>query len=290
MTIDEIRRYINQIAFSGVMDFVEKYKDKGAETDGIIGHFGLGFYSAFMVADQVRIDTRSWQSDAQPASWQSQDGMAYEMGTSERVDRGTLITVTLSEEGKEFLNGEKVREILEKYCGFMPYPIYFNDVVADRERAERARRLGHESIHLRDAGRPGPHGGSARAVGGLAHAARGAGQRRAQGERLKPCIYIRGVRGCVLRRAADRRAGHRPGVAGHDHVLPGARRDVLRPRGVLAGQRGRARAHRGRLRAPRLLAGAVRGGRLRPGSLDAAVGDAGAHGSARLHRRRHLVL
>ena len=146
MTIDEIRRYINQIAFSGVMDFVEKYKDKGAETDGIIGHFGLGFYSAFMVADQVRIDTRSWQSDAQPASWQSQDGMAYEMGTSERVDRGTLITVTLSEEGKEFLNGEKVREILEKYCGFMPYPIYFNDVVADRERAERARKASKKEV------------------------------------------------------------------------------------------------------------------------------------------------
>jgi molecular chaperone HtpG len=144
MTADEIRRYINQIAFSGVMDFVEKYKDKGAETDGIIGHFGLGFYSAFMVADQVRIDTRSWQPEAQPASWQSQDGMAYEMGTSERTDRGTLITVTLSEEGKDFLNGEKVREILNKYCGFMPYPIYFTDVVADRERAERARKAAEE--------------------------------------------------------------------------------------------------------------------------------------------------
>ena len=134
MTVDEIRRYINQIAFSGVMDFVEKYKDKGAESGGIIGHFGLGFYSAFMIADKVRIDTRSWQPEAEAASWESEDGMAYVMGPSDRTDRGSRITVTLSDEGKEFLSSEKIREILDKYCSFMPYPIFFADVVADRER------------------------------------------------------------------------------------------------------------------------------------------------------------
>ena len=80
MTADEIRKYINQIAFSGVMDFVEKYKDKGAESGGIIGHFGLGFYSAFMVSDKVRIDTLSFQPGAEAASWESEDGMAYVMG------------------------------------------------------------------------------------------------------------------------------------------------------------------------------------------------------------------
>ena len=140
MTVDEIRKYINQIAFSGVMDFVEKYKDKGAESGGIIGHFGLGFYSAFMVADKVRIDTLSWQAGAEAASWESEDGMAFVMGPSDRASRGSLITINLSDEGKEFLTGAKIREILEKYCSFMPYPIYFTDVQADREKAERDAR------------------------------------------------------------------------------------------------------------------------------------------------------
>ncbi len=138
MTADEIRAYINQIAFSGAMDFVEKYKEKGAETTGIIGHFGLGFYSAFMVADLVRIDTLSHQAGAQAASWQSTDGMAYEMGDSDRQTRGSCITLTLSEEGKEFIDAGKLREILNKYCNFMPYPIYFCDIVADREAAAQA--------------------------------------------------------------------------------------------------------------------------------------------------------
>jgi molecular chaperone HtpG len=138
MTADEIRKYINQIAFSGVMDFVEKYKDKGAESGGIIGHFGLGFYSAFMVSDKVRIDTRSFEPDAEAASWESEDGQEYEMGPSDRTARGSLITVTLSEEGKEFLNSSKIRDILEKYCGFMPYPIYFVDTEADKAAQKAA--------------------------------------------------------------------------------------------------------------------------------------------------------
>lgn len=140
MTADEIRSYINQIAFSGAMDFVERYKEKGAETTGIIGHFGLGFYSAFMVADLVRIDTLSHQAGSEAASWQSEDGMAYEMGPSDRTSRGSNITLTLSEEGKEFINAGKLREILNKYCKFMPYPIYFFDIVGDRAAAERAAK------------------------------------------------------------------------------------------------------------------------------------------------------
>ncbi len=127
MTAEEIRRYINQIAFSGVMDFVEKYQAKGAETEGIIGHFGLGFYSAFMVSDQVRIDTLSWQPEAEAASWVSEDGMNFTMSGSDRTSRGSLITLTLSAEGREFLTAARIREILEKYCGFMPVPIFFHD-------------------------------------------------------------------------------------------------------------------------------------------------------------------
>ena len=137
MTADEIRKYINQIAFSGVVDFVERYKEKGIETDGIIGHFGLGFYSAFMVADKVRIDSKSWQADAEAASWESEDGLAYVLGASDYPERGTRITVTLSDEGMEFLNGPKIREILDKYCGFMPDPIYFTDVEAEQKAQER---------------------------------------------------------------------------------------------------------------------------------------------------------
>ncbi len=138
MTVEEIRKYINQIAFSGVMDFVEKYQDKGASGGGIIGHFGLGFYSAFMVADKVRIDTLSYQAGAEAASWESEDGMAYVMGPSDRKTRGSLITLTLSDEGKEFLTGAKIREILEKYCSYMSYPIYFSDIEADKKREEQA--------------------------------------------------------------------------------------------------------------------------------------------------------
>lgn len=137
MTADEIRKYINQIAFSGVMDFVEKYKDKGVESEGIIGHFGLGFYSAFMVSDKVRIDTRSCQPEAEAASWESEDGQSYVMGPSDYDRRGTRITLTLSDEGMDVLKDNKIREILEKYCGFMPFPIYFTDVAAEEEARKR---------------------------------------------------------------------------------------------------------------------------------------------------------
>lgn len=140
MTTEEIRKYINQIAFSGVMDFVEKYKDKAAEDAGIIGHFGLGFYSAFMVSDQVRIDTLSWQDGADAASWQSEDGMEYVMSGSEHDKRGSKITLSLSDEGKSFLNSSEIRNILDKYCNFMPYPIYFHDLAAERKAADEAAK------------------------------------------------------------------------------------------------------------------------------------------------------
>lgn len=171
MTADEIRKYINQIAFSGVMDFVEKYKGKGAESGGIIGHFGLGFYSAFMVSDKVRIDTLSYMPGEEAASWESEDGMAYVMGPSEWNKRGSRITLTLSEEGREFLTAEKIREILEKYCNFMAYPIYFLDLAAEKSRAgqaepdelpdddkEMADELADLGTDARDAGKaaPGP--------------------------------------------------------------------------------------------------------------------------------------
>ena len=160
MTADEIRKYINQIAFSGVMDFVEKYKEKGVASEGIIGHFGLGFYSAFMVADLVRIDTLSHAPGAESASWESEDGMTYVMDASDKADRGTRITLTLSDEGMEFLTGAKIREILDKYCSFMPDPIYFTDIEAEearqkREEEGRKRRAEEKAKQAKEAAEKG---------------------------------------------------------------------------------------------------------------------------------------
>lgn len=140
MSFDEIKKYINQIAFSGAMDFVEKYKDKTSDTAGIIGHFGLGFYSAFMVSDKVRIDTLSYDGTSPAASWESEDGMAYEMGESDKESRGTSITLELSDEGGKFLTADKSREILRKYCAFMPYPIYFTDLEEEKNRVKEEEK------------------------------------------------------------------------------------------------------------------------------------------------------
>ncbi len=136
MTAEEIDKYINQIAFSGAMDFVTKYQEQSTDKAGIIGHFGLGFYSAFMVADEVTIDTRSFVKDAEPVLWKSEDGMEYEIAESSKQTRGTIITLKLSDEAKEIFNGSKIREILRKYCSFVPTEIYFTDVEADRKAAE----------------------------------------------------------------------------------------------------------------------------------------------------------
>ncbi len=123
MTADEVKEYITQIAFSGAADFFEKYRDKTNE-DQIIGHFGLGFYSAFMVADKVTIDTLSWQEGAEPVYWECDGESEYSMREGTRSERGTEITLYVNEDSYEFCNEYRAREVLEKYCSFMPVEIY----------------------------------------------------------------------------------------------------------------------------------------------------------------------
>ena len=126
MTEEEVDEYINQIAFSGAQDFLNKYKDKANE-DQIIGHFGLGFYSAFMVADKVTIDSRSYKKDAKPVHWESEGGTEFEMGEGTKEEQGTTIVLYLNEDSTEFSNEYRAREVIEKYCGFMPVPIFLNN-------------------------------------------------------------------------------------------------------------------------------------------------------------------
>ncbi|MCI9123940.1 MAG: molecular chaperone HtpG [Eubacterium sp.] len=132
MTADEVEEYINQIAFSGAADFLEKYKDKANE-DQIIGHFGLGFYSAFMVADQVTIDTLSYQDGACAVHWSCDGGTEFDMADGTKDSVGTTITLYLNEDCLEFSNEYRAREVLEKYCAFMPIPIYLNKANAEPE-------------------------------------------------------------------------------------------------------------------------------------------------------------
>ena len=130
MTEAEVEEYINQIAFSGAQDFLEKYKDKANE-DQIIGHFGLGFYSAFMVADKVTIDTLSYKEGSKPVHWESEGGFTFEMKDGEKAEQGTTITLYLNEDSYEFSNEYRAREVLEKYCSFMPVPIFLNNEKAE---------------------------------------------------------------------------------------------------------------------------------------------------------------
>ena len=132
MTADEVEEYINQIAFSGATDFIEKYKDK-ANDDQIIGHFGLGFYSAFMVADQVTIDTLSYKKDATPVHWACDGGTEFDMTDGTKEDVGTEITLYLNEDCLEFANEYRAREVIEKYCSFMPTPIFLSKANAETE-------------------------------------------------------------------------------------------------------------------------------------------------------------
>ena len=132
MTADEVKEYINQIAFSGATDFIEKYKDKTNE-EQIIGHFGLGFYSAFMVADKVTIDTLSYKEGAEPVYWESDGGMNFVMDKGTKDTWGTKITLYLNEDCYEFANEYRVKEILEKYCSFMPTEIFFEKANAEQE-------------------------------------------------------------------------------------------------------------------------------------------------------------
>ena len=125
MTAEEVEEYINQIAFSGATDFIEKYKDK-SNSDQIIGHFGLGFYSAFMVADEVHIDTLSYKEGAKPVHWECDGGTEYTMEDGDRTEVGTTITLFLNEDCLEFCNEYKAREVVKKYCSFMPSEIYLS--------------------------------------------------------------------------------------------------------------------------------------------------------------------
>ena len=132
MTADEVKKNITDIAFSGATEFLEKYKDK-ADQDQIIGHFGLGFYSAFMVADQVDIDTLSFREGAEPVHWECDGSTEYDMGAGDWDQVGTKITLHINEEAVEFANEYKVRTVLEKYCSFMPYNIYLKTADAAPE-------------------------------------------------------------------------------------------------------------------------------------------------------------
>ena len=132
MTAEEVEEYITQIAFSGATQFLEKYKDKTNE-DQIIGHFGLGFYSAFMVADEVQIDTLSYKEGATPVHWVCDGGTEYEIGEGNRTEVGTEITLFLNEESLEFANEYRAREVIEKYCSFMPVEIFLSKANAEQE-------------------------------------------------------------------------------------------------------------------------------------------------------------
>jgi len=149
MTFEEVEKYINQIAFSGATDFLNKYKDKES-SEQIIGHFGLGFYSAFMVSDKVTIDTLSYQDGASPVHWESDGGTEYEMTEGTKEGRGTRITLYLSEDSLEFANSYRVREVLDKYCSFMPVEIYFVDHDEEMKRLEEAAKKKEEKKNSED--------------------------------------------------------------------------------------------------------------------------------------------
>ena len=137
MTREEVEKNINQVAFSGAKSFLEEYaKDEDKENSGIIGHFGLGFYSVFMVADKVTIDTLSFREGATPVRWESEDGMAFTMTEGTRQTRGTTITLHISDAEEEFLNVWRVREVLERYCSFMAVPIYLEEIKPEEEKKQ----------------------------------------------------------------------------------------------------------------------------------------------------------
>ena len=136
MTAEEIDKYITQIAFSGASDFLEKYKDEDNKDGGIIGHFGLGFYSAFMPADRVEIDSLSYQEGAKPAKWSCDGSMEYDLSEGTRQTRGTTITLHIADDSAEFLEEYTVRQILNKYCSFLPTEIYLTIVGKEEPKPE----------------------------------------------------------------------------------------------------------------------------------------------------------
>ena len=149
MTAEEVEEYINQIAFSGATDFIEKYKDKSS-ADQIIGHFGLGFYSAFMVADEVHIDTLSYQEGAKPVHWECDGGTEFSMDEGDKKEVGTTITLFLNEDCLEFCNEYKAREIIKKYCSFMPTEIYLSKADTKETQIIKADELKEGDVILEE--------------------------------------------------------------------------------------------------------------------------------------------
>jgi len=141
MTGEEVKKYINQIAFSGAEDFIAKYQDKADESSQIIGHFGLGFYSAFMVSDRVEIETLSYREGAQAVKWSCSGGTEYELEPAERTERGTTVTLHISQDCAEFLDQFKLREIIKKYCAFLPVEIYLEDTNKDSKDEQENKPL-----------------------------------------------------------------------------------------------------------------------------------------------------
>ncbi|MCM1065642.1 MAG: molecular chaperone HtpG [Eubacterium sp.] len=149
MTAEEVEEYINQIAFSGAADFIEKYKDKSS-SDQIIGHFGLGFYSAFMVADEVHIDTLSFKEGAAPVHWECDGGTEFSMEDGDRQEVGTTITLFLNEDCLEFCNEYKAREVIKKYCSFMPTEIYLSKADTKETQIIKAEELKEGDVVLEE--------------------------------------------------------------------------------------------------------------------------------------------
>ena len=145
MTTDEVEEYITQIAFSGATEFLEKYKDK-TNSDQMIGHFGLGFYSAFMVADKVTIDTLSFKDGASAVHWECDGGTEYDMQDTTKEEPGTAITLYLNEDSYEFANEYKAREVIEKYCSFMPIPIFLEN----EDAGEQTEEIPEEEVTEKD--------------------------------------------------------------------------------------------------------------------------------------------
>ncbi len=152
MTAEEVEKYINQVAFSSAEEFLKNYT--GDDKGGIIGHFGLGFYSAFMAADKVTIDTLSWQEGASPVLWESEDGMSFSMRDGGRTERGTTIILHIMEDEKEFLDAYRVRGVLERYCGYMAVPIYLEDLTPDETKKDEDHVKGTEEEEKAEAAKP----------------------------------------------------------------------------------------------------------------------------------------
>jgi molecular chaperone HtpG len=134
MTADEVKKYITQIAFSSAEEFIEKYKSSEDVNQQIIGHFGLGFYSSFMVSQQVEIETRSYRPDSEAVLWQCDGTTSFDLGPSERTKRGTAVRLFIDQESEEFLEEAKIRELIRSYCDFLPIPITFNGEQANRQK------------------------------------------------------------------------------------------------------------------------------------------------------------